>query len=39
MLGTDGKVLNQPHKRQILTVVLQNCQKSTIKHFIQKPVT
>ena len=38
MLETDGKVLSRPTKRQILTVVLQNCQKSTVKHSLEKPM-
>ena len=37
MFGTDGKVLNPPCKRQILTVVLPNCEKSSVKRFIEKP--
>ena len=39
MLGTDGKILRQPlSKRQILTNVLQSCQKSAVKHSIRKPM-
>ena len=38
MLGTDGKVVSRPTKRQSLTVLLQNCEKSVVKHFIEKPV-
>ena len=38
MLGIDGKVLRRLTKRQILTVVLQNCEKSAAKHLIEKPV-
>ena len=39
MLGIDGKVLGQPPKRKILTVVLQNWEKSAAKHFIEKPIS
>ena len=39
MLGYDEEVLNRPPKKQISTFVLQNCEKSTVKHFIEKPVT
>ena len=38
MFGTDGKVLNWSLKKQILTVVLQNCKKSAVKHSINKPI-
>ena len=36
MLRNDGKTLSQPHISQISTVVLQNCEKSAVKHFIKK---
>ena len=32
MFGIDGKVLNRQPKR------LQNCEKSAVKHFIEKPM-
>ena len=35
-LGNDGKVINRPPERQILTVLLQNCKKSTVKRFIEE---
>ena len=38
MCGFDGEVLSRPPKRQILTVVLQKCEISAVKHFIEKPV-
>ena len=38
MVGTDDKVLSQVPQKHILTVVLQNCQKSTVKHSIEKPM-
>ena len=38
ILGTDGKVLSWSLKNQILTVVLQNCKKSAMKHSIDKPI-
>ena len=34
MLGVDGHVLSRPPRTQILTVVLQNCQKTAV----EKPV-
>ena len=37
MVGIDGKVLSRLPKSQILTDVLQNYQKSAVKHFIEKP--
>ena len=37
MLGIDGHVLSRSHKIQILTVVLQNCKKSTKILSIRKP--
>ena len=36
MLGIDGKVLNRQPKKKILTVMLQNCKKSAVKHSIEK---
>ena len=36
LLRTSGKVLSPPPKKQIFTVVLQNCQKSAVKNFIEK---
>ena len=38
MLGFDGEVLSRPLKKQILTEKLQNREKSTVKHFIGKPM-
>ena len=38
MRGIDGKVLTWSPKRQIFIDVLQNCEKSTIKHSIEKPM-
>lgn len=38
MLGFDGKVLSQLPKMQILTVVIQNCETSSVKYFIEKPM-
>ena len=39
MLGNDGRqAISRPPKRQILTVKLQNCKKSAVKHSIEKPV-
>ena len=38
MLAFDGEVYDQPPKKQISTVVLQNCDKSAVKHFIEKPM-
>ena len=37
-LGIDRKVFSRPHKRQISTVVSQNCEKSAVNHFIEKPM-
>ena len=37
MLGIDGKVHTKLPKRQILTVVLQNCKKLALKHSIEEP--
>ena len=34
MLGIDGPILSWPTKRQIFTVVLQNCEKPATKHSI-----
>ena len=36
--GNDGKVISRPPKRQILTVLLQNCKKSAVKRFIEEPM-
>ena len=36
MLGNERKVLSGPPKRQILTAVLQNCEKSAVKGSIEK---
>ena len=38
MFLTNDKVLRPPSKRQILTVVLQNCEKPAVKHSIGKPM-
>ena len=38
MHGIDGKVLSWPLKKQFLTVVLQNCEKSGVKYFTEKPM-
>ena len=38
MLGIHGKVLSRPPKTQILTLVLQYCEKSAVKHSIEKPM-
>lgn len=38
ILAIDGKVLSRPTKRQILTVVVQNCRKAAAKHSIAKPM-
>ena len=37
-LGIDGKVLSEPPEKQILSIVLQNCEISVVKHSIEKPV-
>ena len=37
MLGTDGKVLSRPLKRQNLKAVPQYFEKSAVKHSIEKP--
>ena len=37
-LGNDGKVISRPPKRQVLTVLLQNCKKSVVKRFIEEPM-
>ena len=39
MLGIDGSVLSRPPKKQILTVMLQNCENSSVKYSIEKSVT
>ena len=36
MLGIDGSVLSRPPKKQILTVMLQNCENSSVKYSIEK---
>ena len=36
--GNDGKVISRPPKRQILTVLLQNCKTSAVKRFIEEPM-
>ena len=36
--GNDGKVISRPPKRQILTVLLQNCKKSAVKRLIEEPM-
>ena len=33
-----AKVFKLPPKKQVLTVVLQNCEKSGVKHSIKKPM-
>ena len=39
MIGFDGEYPpRQPSKKQILTFVLENCQKSALKHSIEKPI-
>ena len=38
MLGIDVKVLSPLPKKEILTVVLKNCEKSAVKHSIEKPI-
>ena len=38
MLGIDGKATSRLPKRQILTVVLQNCKKSAVKYSLEKPM-
>ena len=38
MLRIISKILSQPPERHILTVVLQNYEKSAVKHFIEKPL-
>ena len=38
MLGNDWKVHSRPPKKQILTVVLQTCKQSAVKHFIEKSI-
>ena len=37
MLGTDEQKLSRSRKRQILTVILQICKISAVKHFTEKP--
>ena len=36
MLATDGPVVGRRPKKQTLAAVLQNCEKSVVKYFIQK---
>ena len=36
MLGMASKVLSRPPKKQIFTLVLENCEKSAVKYFIEK---
>ena len=38
MLRNDGKVFRRSPKKQILTVVLQNCEKSAVEYSIGKPM-
>ena len=38
MLGIDGKVLKRPSKKQLLTVVPQNCKNLGAKHSIEEPM-
>ena len=38
MLGIDGKVLRRVPKTKIFAVVRQNCKKSAVKHFTEKPI-
>ena len=38
MLGIDGKVLKRPSKKQLLTVVPQNCKNLAAKHSIEEPM-
>ena len=38
MLGIDGKVPSRPPISQSFTPVLQNCEKSAVKHSIEKLV-
>ena len=38
MLGTDSKVPSRPPTSQNFTPVLQNCEKSAVKHSIEKPM-
>ena len=37
MLVIEEQVVSRPPKRQFLLVVLQNCKKSAVKHFILNP--
>ena len=37
MLGIDRNVLIRAPKRQILTAAIKNCEKSAVKHSIEKP--
>ena len=36
MLGSGGKVLGCPPERQTLTIVLQNCEESTVNYPTEK---
>ena len=38
ILGIDGTATGRPPKREILTVVSQNCKKSAAKYSIEKPI-
>ena len=38
VIGTDRKVHSQQPKKQVLTVGLQNCEKSAVKDFLGKPM-
>ena len=38
ILGFGGEVLSRTPKTQILTMLLQDYEKSALKHFIQKPL-
>ena len=38
ILGIDGTATGRPPKREILTVVPQNCKKSAAKYSIEKPI-
>ena len=36
VLGIDGKVLRWSLEKQVFTAVLENCERSAVKHFIEK---
>ena len=38
MLGMAWKVLSRPPKKQIFTLVLENCKRSAVKYFIEKRI-